>query len=79
MDEIAKLCEDLAAAGFIEPMTWHRRAEAGTEPSCGSPQREGKDPCGDSGTGTSARGQTGGRGGSNRFWGLGDVGRSLSR
>ena len=23
VDEIAKLCADLAAAGFIEPTTWH--------------------------------------------------------
>ena len=23
VDEIAKLCADLAAAGFIKPMTWH--------------------------------------------------------
>jgi len=46
VDEIAKLCEDLAAAGFIEPMTRHWGAEAGTDASCGSPQRAGKDPCG---------------------------------
>ena len=26
LDEIAKRCLDLAAAGFIEPMTWHRGA-----------------------------------------------------
>ena len=23
VDEIAKLCADFAAAGFIEPTTWH--------------------------------------------------------
>ena len=32
VDEIAKLRADLAAAGFIEPMTRHRGAEAGTDP-----------------------------------------------
>jgi len=55
VDEIAKLCADLAAAEFIEPTPWHQVAEAGTDPSCGSPQRAGKDPCGDFGTGRSPR------------------------
>jgi len=59
VDEIAKLCADLAAAEFIEPTPWHQVAEAGTDPSCGSPQRDGKDLCGVSGTGTSARGSDG--------------------
>ena len=59
VDEIAKLCADLAAAEFIEPTPWHQVAEAGTDPSCGSPQRAGKDPCGDFETAARATGRTG--------------------
>src|SRR5258705_13542494 len=58
---VERLCADLAAAGLIEPMTWQRGAEADTEPSCGSPQRAGKDPCGDFGTGRSPTGLDHGR------------------
>ncbi len=54
VDEIAKLYADLVAASFIEPTTWQCGAEAGTDPSCGSPQRAGKGPCGVSGTGIRA-------------------------
>ncbi len=63
VDEIAKLCADLAAAVYIEPTTRHRDAGAGTEPSCGSPQTAGKAPCEVSGTGIRATGwTTGGKG-----------------
>src|SRR5206468_2027843 len=60
-DEIAKLCADLAAAGLIEPTTWPRGAEAGTDPSWGRPKRAGKAPCGVSGTGAQANGLDYGR------------------
>jgi len=40
-----------------------RGAEAGTDLSYGSPQRAGKDPCGDSGTATRATGRTDGSAG----------------
>ena len=40
MDEITKLYADLAADVFIEPVTRHRSAEAGTDPSCGSPESD---------------------------------------
>ncbi len=63
MDEITKLYADLAADVFIEPVTRHRSAEAGTDPSCGSRQRAGKAPCGDFGTAARATGwMTGGKG-----------------
>jgi len=48
--EIERVCADLAAAGFIEPTIRHEVAEAGTDPSWGSPKSAGKAPCGDSGT-----------------------------
>ena len=35
MDKIAKLCADLAAAGFIEPPTPALTPEAGTDPPGG--------------------------------------------
>ena len=45
MDKIAKLCADLAAAGFIEPPTPALTPEAGTDLSWGSPERICKYPC----------------------------------
>jgi len=57
VDEIAKRSVRTSqAAGFIEPTSWPRGAEAGTDPSWGGPKRAGKDRCGDFGTGTRATG-----------------------